>query len=669
MRNMKRANLRYIAPITISLLIPFGLFAATQFVGPTQSPTGGNTPGVIWDMSAGGSQSATINISGPATINGATNLNGTISAAGTVVTDINLSDTRALRVDKNGTASYNMGNWYGGSSKPFTLGLYGDLVMHGFGGATGQRGRVDALEYCINGGSCISAWPSGGGGITSIANGGGLTVTNPSGPATTLSVIDNYVNTTGDTMSGVLTMNGSFASYQPLVEAINGGVNGYGLRGRGYSGGVLGYANNSSGFGVFGSNPVGYYGYLGTGSFSVYGYGPAYLYNNLRVRDKVTIGLDSSETIILDPGLASGIADVQVNGNVSVLNNRNICLGGVCRNSWPAAGGAPGGANGNVQFNNSGSFGGDNGLFWDNTNKRLGLGTTAPANRLQVSGNIRADNSAQYNNVISAYNNANYSFAGYFESTGNGAYGINAKSNTACAGVFDLMTGGNQVLAGCGSTAGALSVSVQDSSLSTRYAFATNGNVYLGGGAAGGSAANTGNLYLPTTGGIGFDGNRDNTAFLQLWSDGNFYWDMGTAGNFYLRASGGATRFRLNATDGNAYKSSGAGSWLAYSDKRLKDVKSSYAYGLDQISLINPIVYQYKKDNKLGLITNTDYVGVVAQDLQKVIPEAVEKSDNGYLTVNNDYVIWASVNAIKELKAENDDLKARIERLEAKLGN
>ncbi len=52
-----------------------------------------------------------------------------------------------------------------------------------------------------------------------------------------------------------------------------------------------------------------------------------------------------------------------------------------------AGGGTPGGGNGAVQFNNSGSFGGDeNNLFWDNTNKRLGIGTASPGSKLDVEG-------------------------------------------------------------------------------------------------------------------------------------------------------------------------------------------------------------------------------------------------------------------------------------------
>jgi hypothetical protein len=46
----------------------------------------------------------------------------------------------------------------------------------------------------------------------------------------------------------------------------------------------------------------------------------------------------------------------------------------------------PAGLNGYVQFNNNSALGGDAGLFWDNVNKRLGIGTVIPATTFQVNG-------------------------------------------------------------------------------------------------------------------------------------------------------------------------------------------------------------------------------------------------------------------------------------------
>ena len=68
----------------------------------------------------------------------------------------------------------------------------------------------------------------------------------------------------------------------------------------------------------------------------------------------------------------------------------------------------------------------------------------------------------------------------------------------------------------------------------------------------------------------------------------------------------------------------------------------------------------------MGLPAGKEYVGLVAQDVERVIPDAVEKNDQGYLMLNNDPIIWAMLNAIKELKAENEQLRKRVEALESR---
>ena len=55
-----------------------------------------------------------------------------------------------------------------------------------------------------------------------------------------------------------------------------------------------------------------------------------------------------------------------------------------------STGGTPGGQNKTVQFNNSGSFGGDTAMIWDNTNKRLGVGLTNPNGRMVIRGSALA---------------------------------------------------------------------------------------------------------------------------------------------------------------------------------------------------------------------------------------------------------------------------------------
>ena len=126
----------------------------------------------------------------------------------------------------------------------------------------------------------------------------------------------------------------------------------------------------------------------------------------------------------------------------------------------------------------------------------------------------------------------------------------------------------------------------------------------------------------------------------------------------------------LLSVNGSADKP-GGGSWSTFSDGRLKDVGADFDHGLGDLARIQPVHYHYKADNPLMLPSQPEYVGLVAQQVEQAIPEAVQRNKDGYLTVNNDPIIWTMLNAIKELDhkleakdVENAELKARLEKLE-----
>ena len=105
------------------------------------------------------------------------------------------------------------------------------------------------------------------------------------------------------------------------------------------------------------------------------------------------------------------------------------------------------------------------------------------------------------------------------------------------------------------------------------------------------------------------------------------------------------------------------------SDRRLKYVGKENKSGLDKIRQLKIFNYTYKKDT-----TKTPHVGVIAQDLQKVFPNAVKKGADGFLTIRMEDMFYAVINAIKELDSrmtalekENKELKARLDILEAKV--
>ncbi|HEX3250637.1 MAG TPA: tail fiber domain-containing protein [Pyrinomonadaceae bacterium] len=116
--------------------------------------------------------------------------------------------------------------------------------------------------------------------------------------------------------------------------------------------------------------------------------------------------------------------------------------------------------------------------------------------------------------------------------------------------------------------------------------------------------------------------------------------------------------------NGNASKP-GGGSWNVFSDRRLKNIKGKFNLGLTAVMQLQPLRYEYRSNNAMGITSSGEHIGFSAQDVQKVIPQAVTQNDSGYLLVNNDPIIWTMLNAIKEQQKEIVELKRQIRQLRA----
>ena len=110
----------------------------------------------------------------------------------------------------------------------------------------------------------------------------------------------------------------------------------------------------------------------------------------------------------------------------------------------------------------------------------------------------------------------------------------------------------------------------------------------------------------------------------------------------------------------------GGGSWLSFSDERLKRINGNFNSGLKAVMQLQPLRYQYRDNNAVGITSNGEHIGFSAQAVQKVIPEAVTSTSTGYLMVNNDPIIWTMLNAIKEQQQQIEELKQEVRRLRAK---
>jgi hypothetical protein len=120
---------------------------------------------------------------------------------------------------------------------------------------------------------------------------------------------------------------------------------------------------------------------------------------------------------------------------------------------------------------------------------------------------------------------------------------------------------------------------------------------------------------------------------------------------------------QLLSVNGTAGKP-GGGSWDIFSDERLKNIKGRFNLGLKAVMQLQPLRYQYRRDNPIGITLESEQIGFGAQSLRKVIPEAVTQNANGYLMVNNDPILWTMLNAIKEQQKQIVELKAQVQKLQ-----
>ena len=111
--------------------------------------------------------------------------------------------------------------------------------------------------------------------------------------------------------------------------------------------------------------------------------------------------------------------------------------------------------------------------------------------------------------------------------------------------------------------------------------------------------------------------------------------------------------------------------WATTSDERIKKNIVDNNSGLDILNQIQIRNFEYKtkeeiiKDNsELTDVVESAVVekeglqlGVIAQELEKVLPDCVTTQSTGIKTVDSDNLTWYLINAVKELSAEVEKLK------------
>jgi hypothetical protein len=145
--------------------------------------------------------------------------------------------------------------------------------------------------------------------------------------------------------------------------------------------------------------------------------------------------------------------------------------------------------------------------------------------------------------------------------------------------------------------------------------------------------------------------------------------ETGKVGNVGIGMA--APTYKLQLSTDSAAKPS-TSTWTISSDSRVKENIRDYTTGLEAILKINPKWYDY--NGKAGFEKIKDNIGVIAQDMIKVMPETIkiykaklneeDEEDTELYNYDSHAVTFALINAIKEQQTIIEDLKARIETLE-----
>jgi len=128
---------------------------------------------------------------------------------------------------------------------------------------------------------------------------------------------------------------------------------------------------------------------------------------------------------------------------------------------------------------------------------------------------------------------------------------------------------------------------------------------------------------------------------------------------FYLTGSPSTLHIQRGANNGTMANgvqlSSTATSWAAYSDSRLKTVTSEISNAIQSVNTLRAVKYTLDADPE-----ETPRVGLIAQEVEAVLPEAVDViDDDGHLGLRYTEVIPLLVAAVKELSTKVTTLETQ----------
>jgi hypothetical protein len=317
---------------------------------------------------------------------------------------------------------------------------------------------------------------------------------------------------------------------------------------------------------------------------------------------------------------------------------------------------SPGAPTGSIQYNNAGAFAGVPDLIYSGS-------------VLRATGSFSGSFNGVYNNLVSLGNTTNATFPMLYASGSGNSITLSGSTGVVLTPSLGRITSNVLQVDGTGTTATGSGV----------------GQIYLNGGTSNLIEYNANGIAAPTT------GTRSVGTKIVLWpqiSDpGNTDYAIGISSLSLWHSvpsssyAGTPTAFRWYAGTTNITTLTGTGTFstngnvIAFaSDKRLKTNIKPIKNPLDKVKSLNGFTYNW--NDKAKALANYDteesLVGVFAQEIQEVLPEAVKLapfdndmtgnsiSGENYLTVQYDKIVPLLIEAIKDQQKQIDELKSKI---------
>ena len=141
---------------------------------------------------------------------------------------------------------------------------------------------------------------------------------------------------------------------------------------------------------------------------------------------------------------------------------------------------------------------------------------------------------------------------------------------------------------------------------------------------------------------------------------------------YSVSGKGNNTGFIYPPGGGAMYQASNATTWSQVSDERIKKNIVDNNDGLNKLKDIQVRNFEYRTEDEIVDFDNTKsavvekegvQLGVIAQEIETILPDMVITQSTGVKTVNPDNLTWYLVNAVQELSTTVDELKQEIKTL------